>query len=131
MDGKATQTLFAKRQASVLGRPPIRQSLPLAMVVPRHQPHRPQHVRRHAFPIVGNGDRGFRIRIEIKADNDFVRVGIICVLDQFEDSQTCTADQFVAQQLQHPGHRAERLTCLIEDVVTQDAPLSGWTRPDQ
>ena len=46
---------------------------------------------------------------EVKADDHFVRVRVVGVLDQFEHRQTRAADQLVAEKLQHPGSRSEWL----------------------
>ena len=113
------------------GRPSIRQSLPLTMIVPRHQPDRPEHVERHALTVVGHGDGRSLVRVEIQANDDFVRVCIIGILDQLEDRQPGTADQLVTEKLQHPGPRPERLARFTQDAVAHRGLSSVCRSPER
>ena len=123
VDGEPAHPLFTERKPPMPGSSTVRPSLLLPMVIPRYEPDRAKRVERHTLTVVSDNDRRLRPCIKIKRDDGFVGVCIVGVLDQLEDSQSRTADQLVAEQLQHPGPWTERPARFTQDTVVQKSVL--------
>ena len=90
----------------------ISEPLPSTMIVSQHKPHRPEHIECHSLAVVVDGNRGIFCRSKIEGNDYLVRIRVVRILDQFEDSQTRVSDQLFAEQLQYPGPRPKRLAYL-------------------
>ena len=107
--GESPEPLFAERQPVMRGGTLTVLPLLMTMIVTGNEPDGPDQIESHALAVVGDGDGGTGARSQIEPDDDVVGVCVVGVLDQFEDRQPRAADQLVAEELQQPCARSERL----------------------
>ena len=127
--GESPEPLFTERQPVMRGRTLTALPLLMTMVVAGNEPDGPDQIESHALAVVGDGDGGTGARSQIEPDDDIVGVCVVGVLDQFEDRQPRTADQLVAEELQQPCARPERLADFSGHQWPAAAPSADCSGP--